>query len=256
MLTKTDIHNFLIENGIKNDGVVLIHTSMRAIGKVENGCDGVIDGFISYLTNGLFIIPTHTWDRVNKENPIFNAKTDGTCLGALPETALQREDGVRSLHPTHSVKAFGLRASEFVNGEEKATSPCFIGGVWNRLYEENATILLIGVTLNRNTYIHAIDEMLGFDYKLNQPFEVIIEDGFGNSYKSNYSSHGTTYAQFNDNFKDALVYHGALSQATLGNANVLVFNVRKGTEVIINLYKTAGYDLLEKGEQIPEKFYK
>ena len=255
MITKRDIQNFLKSAQITKSDTVLIHTSMRSLGKVENGCDGVINAFTDYLSEGLLIVPTHSWDRVNKENPLFNAKTTGTCLGALPETALLRKDGVRSLHPTHSVKAFGKRAKEFVSGEERATSPCFIGGVWNRLHEEDAKILLIGVTLNKNTYIHAIDEMLCFDYKLNPPFLVSIVGGEGNVYKVNYSNHGTTYAQFNDNFAPALYYHGALKKLTLGNAEVLLFNVRKGTEVIKNIYNTAGYDVLEKGEEIPEKFY-
>lgn len=256
MINEKDIHNYLNGIGVTKSDTVLIHTSMRALGKVELGCDGVINAFTSYLSDGLFIVPTHTWDRVNKENPVFNAKTTQTCLGALPTTALLRKDGVRSLHPTHSVKAFGKRAKQFVSGEEFATSPCFKGGVWQRLYDENAVILLIGVTLNRNTYIHAIDEMLGFDYKLNPPFTLTVEDGNGKVYKLNYQSHGTTYAQFNDYFLDALLYHNAVKITTLGNAQTLVFNVKKATDVIIKVYKKAGYDVLQNGNPIPEKFYK
>ena len=135
MLTQSDIHAFLRENGIGSGDTVVVHVSMRAIGPVENGCDGLIDGFCSYLREGLFLVPTHTWANVTPEQPIFDVRSTEPCIGALPTVAAFRRDGVRSLHPTHSVAAFGTRAEEFVRGEEKATSPCFAGGVWRRLYD-------------------------------------------------------------------------------------------------------------------------
>lgn len=128
MLTKVDIHEFLIKNGIKKDDTVLIHTSMKAIGEVEGGCDGLIDGFVSYLTDGLFLVPTHTWANVNVKQPIYDVRSTVPCIGALPTVAAFRKDGIRSLHPTHSLAAFGSRAAEFIRGEEFATTPCFLGG--------------------------------------------------------------------------------------------------------------------------------
>jgi aminoglycoside 3-N-acetyltransferase len=53
MLTQSDIHAFLQSNGIQQNDTVLVHTSMRTIGEVEGGCDGLIDAFKSYLAEGL-----------------------------------------------------------------------------------------------------------------------------------------------------------------------------------------------------------
>ena len=64
MITKQDILNFLEGAGIKPDDIVTIHCSLRAIGTIENGADGLIDAFCEYLHDGLFIVPTHTWDKV------------------------------------------------------------------------------------------------------------------------------------------------------------------------------------------------
>ena len=41
---------------------VIVHASLRSVGPVENGADGLIDAMCSYLDKGLLIIPTHTWD--------------------------------------------------------------------------------------------------------------------------------------------------------------------------------------------------
>ena len=150
-ITQTDIRNLLHKAGVRPDGTVLLHTSMRALGPVEGGCDGLLDGFGAYLSEGLLLIPTHTWDNVTAEQPVYDVRTTPPCIGALPNVAAFRPDGVRSLHPTQSLAGFGARAAAYLAGEEKATSPCPPGGAWARLYDEDATILLLGVGLNRNT---------------------------------------------------------------------------------------------------------
>ena len=182
MLTQTDIHNFLERIGIKRNDTVLVHTSMRSLGEVEGGCDGLIDAFKSYLTDGLFLVPTHTWSNVGKSQTVYDVSTTVPCIGALPTVAAFRKDGVRPLHPTHSVAAFGKRAEKFVKGEELATSPCFAGGVWRRLYDEKAKILMIGVGLNRNTFIHAIDEMIDLPDRLAPPIDLTVIDYNGKQY--------------------------------------------------------------------------
>ena len=63
LLTKQDIFTFLKDAGIKHDDKVTIHSSLRAIGRIENGADGLIDAFCEFLNEGLFIVPTHTWDQ-------------------------------------------------------------------------------------------------------------------------------------------------------------------------------------------------
>lgn len=190
MVTASEIHSFLARNGISTSSTVVVHTSMRSLGGVEGGCDGLIDGFISYLTDGLFIVPTHTWANVGSSQPIFDVRSTVPCIGALPAVAAFRKDGVRSLHPTHSVTAFGARAAEFVAGEENAKTPCPAGGVWARLYEENATILLIGVGLKRNTFLHSVDEALQLPDKLVDPISLTIVDHDGVEHSVSFRKHG------------------------------------------------------------------
>ncbi len=255
MITQADIHAFLKRVGIKKTDTVLAHTSMRAIGAVEGGCDGLIDGFVSYLTEGLFLVPTHTWDNVGKDQPVFDVRTTKPCIGALPTVAAFRTDGVRSLHPTHSVAAFGKRAAEFVKGEEKATSPCPAGGVWARLYDENAKILLIGVGLNRNTYIHAVDEMLDLPERLAAPIPLTVIDYEGKEHTLLYQKHGKTGSESFDTFRKPLETWGALAYGTLGNAEVGVFHAKRGTTVLKKLWKQASYDLCKDPREIPLSYY-
>ncbi len=128
MVSKKDIFHLLEECNIEKDDIVTIHCSLRAIGELENGAEGLIDAFCEYLEDGLFIVPTHTWANVTKEHPFYDVKTTKPCIGALAEVAAFRPNGVRSLHPTHSVTAFGKNAADFVKGEENSASPAPVDG--------------------------------------------------------------------------------------------------------------------------------
>jgi len=256
MTTKKEIFEFLEKAAIKRSDTVLIHTSMKSIGEVEGGCDGIIDSFCDYLKEGLFIVPTHTWENVNAENPIYNVKTTKPCIGALPTVAAFRKDGFRSLHPTHSVCAFGKNAEIFVKGEEKCTTPCPENGVWARLYNIGAKIILIGVGLNRNTYIHAIDEMLNLKGRLSEPFSLTIIDSNGKEYKTSFRHHTELTGSENfGNFKAPLEKFGALTYGKLGNANVQIFDTKFGTPIIKHLWNNADYHLCIEEKEIPEKYY-
>ena len=83
MITKREIFAFLEEAGIKRDDIVTIHCSLRAIGKIENGADGLIDAFCEYLHDGLFIVPTHTWDKVWKNSPYYDVRSTVPDIGTL-----------------------------------------------------------------------------------------------------------------------------------------------------------------------------
>ncbi len=51
LITKQDIHEFLKNAGIRHDDKVTIHASLRSVGKIENGADGLIDAFCEYYPN-------------------------------------------------------------------------------------------------------------------------------------------------------------------------------------------------------------
>lgn len=91
---------------------------------------------------------------------LFDPETEPACVGIIPNLFRKRNGVLRSLHPTHSIAAYGREAAEFIRGEELCTTPCTPGGCWCRLRDVNAKILLLGVTHVRNTYIHAVEEML------------------------------------------------------------------------------------------------
>lgn len=261
MITKNTIFDFLKENGIKNSDTVTIHSSLRSIGPIENGADGLIDAFKEYLHDGLFIIPTHTWANVNKNSPIYDARNTVPCIGTLPKIAAFRKDGVRSLHPTHSVAVFGKNAQEFVKNEELSETPCPVGGVMSRLYDMNAKILLVGVGLERNTYLHAVDEMIDVKNRLNsETFKPTIIDLNGNErpskdYHTHYAKGIGDCSKYFPNYKNAFDHFGAIRYSKLGNAQVYCCDAKKITDITIRLWEKADYDLCSGYKDVPKEYY-
>lgn len=49
MYTKSDLINSIANLGIKPTDTLLIHSSFKSIGRVENGTDTVFDAFIEYM---------------------------------------------------------------------------------------------------------------------------------------------------------------------------------------------------------------
>ena len=262
MIIKNDVFEYLKYIGINRYDTVLIHISLKAIGELDGGADMLINAFSEYLCDGLFIVPTHTWGNVTSEFPFYDVKTTVPCIGLLPRLAVKRTDGVRSLHPTHSVVAFGKRAWEYTRGEENAASPAPIGGCWARLYDEHAKILLIGVGHDKNTYFHAVDEMLNIPNRLNEKgFTITITDEHG---KTNitplFHTHLTNgipccCSEFYPNYKKPLEELGAVTYSKLGNATVYCCDAKKCADTIRCMWKKTDHDLCISKQEIPESYY-
>lgn len=263
MVTKQDIFNLLKNCGIKHNDIVTMHCSLRAIGTIENGADGLIDAFSEYLSDGLFIVPTHTWANVNKENPFYDVKKTIPCIGTLAKVAAFRTDGIRSLHPTHSVTVFGKNAADYIIGEEKSSTPTPVGGCLSRLYEYEGKVLLVGVGHERNTYLHAVDERLQIPDRLKpEGFEITIKDYNGNTLTSPpfhpHFSKATDVgvSEYYPNYKEAFEYSGAVSYHHLGNALVYCCEAKKMTDVVTKIWKNTDRDICISNNPIPEEYYK
>ena len=260
MYTKEQLQEQIQAMGIQPTDTVLIHTSMRAIGPVAEGADGVIDAFCEYLSDGLFLVPTHTWASVNPNAPIYDVKVSEPCIGALPCVAAFRTDGVRSLHPTHSVWAHGRDAEAFVRGEENATTPCPPGFLWDRLADANAKILLLGVKLDKNTFIHAIDELADLPDRLSaQPYALTVRDAQGRETTHPFRGHACSRTddvsrQF-VNFEIPLRDGGAMHYGTFGNAQVRIVDARACRDIIMTIYSRATEDLCVEFREIPPHLY-
>lgn len=264
MFTKSDVLTGLEKMNAPKDKIVLMHTSLRAIGEVEGGAAGLLDALIEYFTEegGLLCIPTHTGDNIGKEY-LLDLTTTESHLGSFPIIATEDGRGIRTENPSHSMVIFGNRekALKFAEGELDVESPTAPNSCYGKVYDEGGKILLVGVNHSKNTYLHSVEEMLHVPHRMTEEKvhikvkrasgEVAERDihWFDESYVGDASHRFPKYEL-------AFRYHGAITDGFIGNAPTQLCDARIMKQVLELIAKNAGdKDPLADDKPFPPKWY-
>ena len=261
MITKSELIDQLKSMGLQPWDTVVFHSSMKAIGDVEDGPEGVLDALCQYFCQGLVLIPTHTWEQVTQDHPVYDVRSTVPDIGLIPRTAAFRKDGIRSLHPTHSLWAFGKRAEEFVAGEEKAVTPTTTGFCWDKIADWNGKILLCGVCNDKNTFIHAVEERAGQPDRLGkESYETTIYDHQGCMLK------GKQYNLECSKTPDISIYYGIYEKPMVemgvqtfgwfGHAKTGIVDAMGCRKLLMTIFARATEDIFASHEPIPEALYR
>lgn len=234
MHTKDSLMSDLANMGIDPTGTVLVHSSMKSIGDVEGRADTVLDALSDYMREGLLVLPAHTWSYINKDHPRFEAANSPVCVGILPELFRHRPGVIRSLHPTHSVAALGRDAASFTAGDERFDTPCHRQSAWGKLLDRKGQILLVGVDLRRNTFIHGIEEWVDVPDRLTaepEPLVTVLPDGTEIQVPSRRHQ-GPFSSEFFGKVEELLEEKGAMRRGRFGDAEVRICDTVRLMEVL------------------------
>ena len=115
MLTSNQIKNGFSSIGLKPGGILVLQSSYKGCGGVENGMEGLIDSLIEFLgPEGTLIMPAYnfqSWTEQHYFDPLETASTVGT----ITEIFRQRKDVKRTKHPVHSLSVWGKHANSLTN---------------------------------------------------------------------------------------------------------------------------------------------
>ncbi len=262
MYCKADLVRHIRALGIQPSDTVMVHTSLKSVGVIDpegkTTAEIYIDALREVLCDGLLLIPTHTWATVREDGQEFDVRNSLPCIGAVPTVAVKlaaesydvgSRTCLRSLHPTHSVVAFGERAEEYLFDDRFSATPAPAKSSFGKLYEEDAKILLVGVNQGRNTFFHAVDEYLDIPNRLCQnPVSLTVRDYDGTVTPRLLTRHSHSMSDFFMNYEAYLEQSGAVTFGRIGDALVRVCDARKCTHAITTLWKHADHDLCEKNE--------
>jgi len=253
MHTRHSLISQLEAAGIDRRGTLLVHSSMKSIGEVDGGADAVLDALSEFMQEGLLVLPTHTWSYIDAGNPKFDVESSPSCVGILPELFRKRKGVIRSCHPTHSVAALGRDAADFVAGAERFDTPCHRESPWGKLLDREATILLVGVDLRRNTFIHGIEEWADIPGRLTDGHEnlfVVLGDGTEIPVPSRRHC-GLPWSEHFWKVEPILEDAGAIRRVKLGDADCWACNAVRMTEVLFAMLKD-NPDLFSDNEPLSE----
>ena len=243
--------------------IVLMHSSLRSIGAVEGGAEGLLDILIDYFTRdgGLFCVPTHTWHNLGKDITL-DMDSDESCLSAFAGVAIRNGRGIRSENPCHSMVVFGDRekAEAFVEGELFVSTPTAPESCYGKLIEQGGFVLLVGVGQTKNTCLHTVDEMLNIPNRMGDALVPMAVKKSGQTIKRELRLFQTDYTEDISlrfwKYETAFRYHRCITDGFLGNAPVQLCDAKKMKETIALIYQNCGgADPLKDEEAIPPQWY-
>ena len=188
--TVTSLTRNLEALGIRDGAILLVHSSLSAIGWVAGGAHSVVLALQHVLGDeGTLAMPSHssslsdpaTWtsppvphswfDAIRGETPAFDPDMTPTRgMGAIVNCFRSQRDALRSNHPSESFCARGPLAGRIVT--DHSLSMCFgEKSPLARLYDLDAFILLMGVGHESNTSLHLAE------YRANWPSKSIVAGG-------------------------------------------------------------------------------
>ena len=143
MLKKTEIIDAFNSIGVSSGDVLILQSSYKGCGEVENGPEGVIDALMELLgPEGTLIMPSYNFKSWTEEH-YFDIIETPSGMGIITELFRQRENVGRTNHPIHSLSVWGKLKDELESLEYSSSfGP---DSIFKRLLDYNAMYCTIGL---------------------------------------------------------------------------------------------------------------
>ena len=267
MLKKEEITASLRKLGITEGDTVLVHSSFKSFGGVDGGAHTVISAFLDAIgEEGTLVFPTFCqkdWEHVY-ENWHMDAPSD---VGYLTEYFRKLPDARRSNQATHSVAAIGKRRDELTatHGETGkrygafGDTPFSADSPWEKMYLENAKVVLIGVTFRCVTFRHYAE----YCY-VEQALEALKSTAVYEEMKAKVATYGkpgiwpslANGIFFSDNLKENLRKMGVLYEAKCGEAVLTCFPCAAFVDECFRAFCEHDPEITDTESEKAEWFYK
>lgn len=266
MHTLETLINDLKQTNIEPRGTLMVHSSMKAIGDVNGRGETVIEALCQYMNDGLLLMPTHTWHEDNLKDGIYDVRSEKSCVGILTNLFLQHHDVIRSMHPTHSVGAYGKDNQAYADKDmdyirkHGSLTPCPREGCFGSLYDAKGQILFLGAPLTTNTYLHGVEEIMDIPDRINPLAQrlILVDYDGKETILDDYHGHKSSRGDVSKNYgkiEPALIHKGYAKIYQIGDATCYVVQVKEMTDMVIEFLKKDP-DIFADDRALPEIWYK
>jgi len=149
-LSASDWRQLFLEANIKKTDTVFLRTTFSCANSFEGGAIAFVDFLKEYFgKEGNIVLSSYTFDKSPlmylSENPIFDVNKSPGRLSLFNEIFRTSRGVLRSIHPTHSLCAFGKNAAYIVQDHEINKFCYHDASPFTKLYELDAKEISIGV---------------------------------------------------------------------------------------------------------------
>lgn len=221
MVSQAALTTALADLGLNAGDMVMLHSSLSSFGHVEGGATTVVAALLEVLTAaGTLVAPTFSHYQQSEEE--WDREHTPSLMGKISETVRTWPGALRSSHAAHPLSAIGARA------ELIACRPYRTGfgpdSPFKTLVEENAWILLMGVTYSNCTLFHLLEAEAQVPYRfLEERKGVVIIDGVrdenGGAWEYTNSGVGNDFLTLGAELEEL----GLVRQTTLGDSRQRLF---------------------------------
>ena len=257
MVTRETVRDAAIGAGVNGGDILLVHSSFKSMGEVDGGAEAVVSGFLDAIgEEGTLVLPTFCQeDFINSYKTWhMDKKSD---VGYLTNYFRCREGSFRSDQATHSVAACGKRAKWLTETHGHTSkrwgnmgdTPFAPDSPWQKMYDEDAKILLLGVSPIYITFRHFaeylfVEECLKRiegrpDYEAMKSRLHCFERYFDlEAWPHVYNIHAF----------HVMEEKGLIGKSVCGNATFLTVPAREFTDTVIELLRQGDGDILWRVE--------
>lgn len=218
-MDRTKLAGQLCALGVEEGGVLLVHTSFRAVRPVEGGPAGLIAALKDAIgPRGTLAMPCWTGDDSTPFDPAETPASED--LGIVPETFRTLPGTLRSGHP-FAFAAAGPRAAEIVAGP-LPLPPHIPESPIGRVHDLDGQVLLLGVGHDADTALHLAELMAGVPYGV--PKQITVREN-GRAARVDYLENDHCCERFA--LADCwLRARGLQREGKVGNADARLFRIR------------------------------
>lgn len=235
-VTREDFIRGFSNLSLRRGHKVIVHGSLSSFGFVEGGTRTVVQALMDAIASeGLLVMPAFTYGR-----DVYDPACSVSHTGRIAEEFRKMPGVRRSLHPTHSLCAWGKDAGTFVEGHDRM-DPFGPNSPLHRFIYEGGYVLLLGVTHTSNCVIHVAQELAPVPY-LDRPKHVRLIDQRGEIQTVTARRAGCSLGF--DKITPFLEEKKLEKLTAIGNAAVRAISAKEIVDVAVRLFKETPSALL------------
>lgn len=155
--------------GVPKGRVLYVQSSVDWLQKAGLGAPDMLSTLINWAgAAGTVVMPSYPFHSTHHDylaaGPVFDVRRTPASIGLLPEMFRRTARVVRSCDPDFSVCALGADADAIVGDRPAEPDPFGLDSSYHRMLQLRTTLVGLGVSVNTNSFIHAIDSRAAAAY--------------------------------------------------------------------------------------------